>query len=70
MKLSNLKIAPKLGIAVEVSLFGRCVAGAIALYVKEAMFDARVERLHAIVDMARNIQCGAADGFLAKVRAA
>ena len=61
MKLNNLKIAPKLGIAVEVSLFGLCVAGALALYVvKEAMFDARVERLHAIVDMARNIQSVAA----------
>jgi hypothetical protein len=44
VKLNNLKIAPKLGIAVEVSLFGLCVAGALALYVvKEAMFDARVD---------------------------
>jgi methyl-accepting chemotaxis protein len=75
VKLNNLKIAPRLGIAVEVSLFGLCVAGALALYVvKEAMFDARVERLHAIVDRAGNIQSGtlrgAVDGFLAKVRAA
>jgi hypothetical protein len=61
VKLNNLKIAPRLGIAVEVSLFGLCVAGALALYVvKEAMFDARVERLHAIVDRAGNIQSVAA----------
>jgi methyl-accepting chemotaxis protein len=59
VKLNNLKIAPKLGIVVGVSLFGLCVAGALALYlVREEMFNARVEEMHAIVDMARNMALG------------
>jgi methyl-accepting chemotaxis protein len=59
VKFSNLKIGPKLGIVVGVTLFGLCVAGALALYlVREEMFDARVEEMHAIVDMARNMALG------------
>ncbi|WP_024513986.1 methyl-accepting chemotaxis protein [Bradyrhizobium sp. Tv2a-2] len=59
MKLNNLKIAPKLGIVVGVSLFGLCVAGALALYlVRQEMFNARVEEMHAIVDMARSMALG------------
>src|SRR5271166_988566 len=54
-----MKIAPKLGILVGLTLFGLCVAGALALYlVKEEMFNARVEEMHAIVDMARNMALG------------
>jgi methyl-accepting chemotaxis protein len=57
--LNNLKIAPKLGVLVGVTLFGLCVAGALALYlVRQEMFDARVEEMHAIVDMARNLALG------------
>ncbi len=59
MKLNNLKIAPKLGIVVGVSLIGLCAAGALALYLmREEMFNARVEEMHAIVDMARNMALG------------
>jgi methyl-accepting chemotaxis protein len=59
VKLNNLKIAPKLGIVVGVSLIGLCAAGALALYLmREEMFNARVEEMHAIVDMARNMALG------------
>jgi methyl-accepting chemotaxis protein len=59
VQLNNLKIAPKLGIVVGVSLFGLCLAGALALYLmREEMFNARVEEMHAIVDMARNMALG------------
>ena len=59
MKLNNLKIAPKLGIVVGVSLFGICIAGALALYLlREELFKARVEEMHVIVDMARNMALG------------
>ncbi len=59
MKLNNLKIGPKLGIVVGVSLFGLCLAGALALYLmREEMFNARVDQMHAIVDMARNMALG------------
>jgi len=59
VKLNNLKIAPKLGIVVGVSLFGICIAGALALYLlREELFKARVEEMHVIVDMARNMALG------------
>jgi len=59
VNLNNLKIAPKLGIVVGVSLFGLCLSGALALYLmREEMFNARVEQMHAIVDMGRNMALG------------
>ena len=51
MKLSNLKIAPKLGILVGVTLFGLCVAGVLAGYLmKQEMVNARIDQTKSIVD--------------------
>jgi methyl-accepting chemotaxis protein len=59
VKLNNLKIAPKLGILVSVTLFGLCVAGTLAAYLMQReMLNARMDQLHAIVDMARNMAAG------------
>ena len=59
MKLTNLKITPKLGILVGVTLLGLCVAGLLAGYLmKREMLNARVEQTRAIVDMARNLALG------------
>ena len=59
MKLNNLKIAPKLGILVVVTLFGLCVAGVLAGYLMQReMLNARTDQLRAIVDMARNMAAG------------
>lgn len=55
MKLSNLKIAPKLGILVGVTLFGLCISGVLAGYLmKREMVNARIDQTKAIVDLARN----------------
>jgi methyl-accepting chemotaxis protein len=59
VKLNNLTIAPKLGILVGVTLFGLCVAGALAGYLMQReMLDARTDQAHAIVEMARNMAIG------------
>ncbi|WP_247780797.1 methyl-accepting chemotaxis protein [Bradyrhizobium sp. 170] len=59
MKLTNLKITPKLGILVGVTLLGLCVAGLLAGYLMQReMLNARVEQTRAIVDMARNMALG------------
>ena len=59
MKLNNLKIVPKLGILVGVTLLGLCAAGVLAGYlVKSEMLNARIDQTHAIVDMARNMAIG------------
>ncbi len=59
MRLNNLKIGPKLGILVGVTLFGLCVAGALALYLmQQEMLSARVEQMHSITQMARNMAIG------------
>ena len=56
MKFSNLTIAPKLGMVVGVALLGLCIAGVLAGYLmQQEMFNARVDEMHAIVDMARNM---------------
>ena len=53
MKLNNLKIAPKLGILVGVTLLGLCAAGVLAGYLMQReMLNARIEQTKAIVDMA------------------
>ncbi|HKO69496.1 MAG TPA: methyl-accepting chemotaxis protein [Bradyrhizobium sp.] len=59
MRLNNLKIAPKLGILVSATLFGLCVASAVASYLMQReMLNARIDQVHAIVDMARNMALG------------
>ncbi|KRR29363.1 methyl-accepting chemotaxis protein [Bradyrhizobium retamae] len=59
MKLTNLKITPKLGILVGVTLLGLCVAGVLAGYLMQReMVNARIEQTKAIVDMARNMALG------------
>ena len=59
MKLTNLTITPKLGILVGVTLFGLCIAGALAGYLMQReMLNARIDQAHAIVDMARNMAAG------------
>jgi methyl-accepting chemotaxis protein len=59
VKLSNLKIAPKLGILVGMTLVGLCMAGALALYLmQQAMMNARVDQTKAIVELARNMAAG------------
>jgi methyl-accepting chemotaxis protein len=59
VKLTNLTITPKLGILVGVTLFGLCIAGALAGYLMQReMLAARIDQAHAIVDMARNMAAG------------
>ncbi|WGR95283.1 methyl-accepting chemotaxis protein [Bradyrhizobium sp. ISRA443] len=59
MKLSNLKITPKLGILVGVTLLGLCAAGILAGYlVQREMVSARFEQSKAIAEMARNMAIG------------
>ena len=53
MKLSNLTIAPKLGILVGVTLLGLCIAGVIA-----GKLMKRIDQVHAIVDGARTMALG------------
>jgi methyl-accepting chemotaxis protein len=59
VKLSNLKIGPKLGILVGVTLTGLCLAGALALYLmQQEMLKARIDQTKAIVEMAINMAAG------------
>ncbi len=59
MKLTNLTITPKLGILVGVTLFGLCIAGALAGYLMQReMLEARIDQTRAIVEMARNMAAG------------
>ena len=59
VKLNNLTIAPKLGILVGVTLVGLCIAGVLAGYLMQReMLNARIDQVHAIVDMARNMAAG------------
>jgi len=57
--LDNLKIAPKLGILVGVTLLGLCISGALAGYLmQEQMLNARIEQAKAMVEMGRNMAAG------------
>jgi len=48
VKLTNLKIAPKLGILLGVTLLGLCAAGALAGYLMQReMFNARLDQTNA-----------------------
>ncbi len=59
MKLTNLTITPKLGILVGVTLFGLCIAGALAGYLMQReMLNARIEQTKAIVETAKNMAIG------------
>jgi methyl-accepting chemotaxis protein len=59
LKLSNLTIAHKLAVLVGATLLGLCGAGLLAAHLmQEEMFNARVEQIHAIVDVARNMALG------------
>ena len=59
MKLKNLKITPKLGILVGVTLLGLCLAGALAGYLMQReMLDARIDQVKAIVDIGVNMAAG------------
>src|SRR3982074_3753807 len=59
VKLTNLTITPKLGILVGVTLFGLCVAGALAGYLMQRqMLNARIDQGRSIVEMALNMAAG------------
>ena len=59
VKLTNLKITPKLGILVGVTLLGLCIAGALAGYLMQReMLNARIDQTRSIVDMALNMAAG------------
>jgi methyl-accepting chemotaxis protein len=59
VKLNNLKIAPKLGILLGVTLLGLSAAGILAGHlVQREMMAARMEQIHATVDAARNMAAG------------
>jgi methyl-accepting chemotaxis protein len=59
VKLSNLKIVPKLGILVGVTLFGLCISGVLAGYLmKREMLNARIDQSHAITEMGLNLALG------------
>jgi methyl-accepting chemotaxis protein len=59
VKLTNLKITPKLGILVGVTLLGLCVAGGLAGYLmQQEMLTARMDQVKAMVDMGRNMAAG------------
>lgn len=59
MNLSNLKITPKLGILLGVTLLGLCMAGVLAGYLMQReMLNARIEQTKSIVEMAKNMAAG------------
>jgi len=59
VKLNNLKITPKLGILVGVTLFGLCISGVLAGYLMQReMLEARIDQTKSIVEMARNMAAG------------
>jgi methyl-accepting chemotaxis protein len=59
VKLNNLTITPKLGILLGVTLFGLCIAGALAGHLMQReMLDARLDQVRSIVEVARNMAIG------------
>jgi methyl-accepting chemotaxis protein len=55
VNFKNLRITPKLGILVGVTLLGLCAAGVYAgIMMKRELLTARIEQTKSIVDMARN----------------
>jgi methyl-accepting chemotaxis protein len=56
VKLTNLKITPKLGILVGVTLLGLCIAGTLAGYLMQReMLNARIDQTKSMVEMVRNM---------------
>ncbi|WP_027581073.1 methyl-accepting chemotaxis protein [Bradyrhizobium sp. Ai1a-2] len=59
MKLTNLKITPKLGILVGVTILGLCAAGVLASHLMQReMMNARIDQTRAMVEMAVNMAAG------------
>jgi methyl-accepting chemotaxis protein len=59
VKLTNLKITPKLGILVGVTLLGLSAAGLLAGYLmQQEMLAARIDQVRSIVDMGRTLAVG------------
>jgi methyl-accepting chemotaxis protein len=59
VKLTNMKITPKLGILVGVALLGLCAAGVLAgRLMQREMLNARIDQAKAIVDMGLNLAAG------------
>jgi len=59
VKLSNLRITPKLGILVAVAMLGLAAAGVFAaLIVQRQMLDSRIQQVKATVEIARNMAVG------------
>ena len=59
MKLTNLKITPKLGILVGVTLLGLCVAGGLAGYLmQQEMLSARIDQVRSLAETARSMAIG------------
>ncbi len=59
MKLTNMKITPKLGILLGVTLLGLCAAGTLAGYLMQReMLNARIDQTKSIVEMGLNLAAG------------
>jgi methyl-accepting chemotaxis protein len=59
VRLTNLKITPKLGILVGVTLLGLSAAGLLAGYLmQQEMMAARIDQVRVIVDMGRTLALG------------
>jgi methyl-accepting chemotaxis protein len=59
VKLSNLKIGPKLGILLGVTLLGLSAAGVLAGYLMQReLLNTRIDETHTIVELARNVALG------------
>src|SRR6476619_7437621 len=59
VKLTNMKITPKLSILVGVALLGLCAAGFLAgRLMQREMLNARIDQAKAIVDMGLNLAAG------------
>jgi len=59
VKLNNLKIGPKLGILLGVTLLGLAAAGFLAGHLMQReLLNARIDETHTIVELARNMALG------------
>jgi methyl-accepting chemotaxis protein len=59
VKLTNLKITPKLGILVGVTLLGLCAAGLLAGHLMQReMLNARIDQTKSIVEIGLNLAAG------------
>src|ERR1700761_1179264 len=59
VRLTNLKISPKLGILVGVTLLGLSAAGLLAGYLmQQEMLAARIDQVRSVVEMGRSLAIG------------